>query len=317
MAAGLGAATHILVDWGTSNLRAFLVDAAGRIIDRRQGNAGIMGVPPDGFEAALMAEIGPWLKSDASLPVMMSGMIGSRQGWAEVPYAECPVAIEELALGMKPVTGRKHAVLIAPGLSWRSPSGHFDVMRGEETQVFGAMALLDEEGGSADGLYCLPGTHSKWVKVEGARIVDFSTCMTGELFSVLCRHSILGKLMDQDAEDELAFEAGLQLSGEDGGLLSHLFCARADVLMGAIGQAAARSYLSGILIGHELNDKREAAMKSAGPVTLVGAPALTRRYRLGLDRIGVPAREIDAEIATVRGLLRLAKARRDQKERAR
>ena len=317
MAAGIDAATHILVDWGTSNLRAYLVDDSGRIIDRRQSNAGIMGVPPNGFEAALMPEIGPWLNANASLPVMMSGMIGSRQGWIEVPYVACPAAIEALALGVKPVPGRSQAVLIAPGLSRCSPSGHFDVMRGEETQVFGAMACLAEAGGSADGLFCLPGTHSKWVKVEGARIVDFSTCMTGELFSVLCRHSILGKLMDQDVDDESAFEAGLKLSDEDGGLLSHLFSARADVLMGAIGQSAARSYLSGILIGHELKDRCKDAGTDAGLVTLIGAPGLTRRYRPGLDRIGVPTREIDAETATVRGLLRLASARRDLEKGAR
>jgi len=305
----MGGDKSILVDWGSSNLRTFLVDGIGNVIDRRHSDAGVMTVPPGGFEAVLMNEIAHWADAGKIPRVLLSGMVGSRQGWIEVPYLDCPARVEALASGMKSATGNNR-FLIAPGLRCQSPTGHFDVMRGEEVQVFGAVAHLDLAGQASNGIYCLPGTHSKWVRVENGSITNFTTYMTGELFAVLCAHSILGRMMAKSKEhDPSAFDAGIALALEGGSLLSHLFANRADVIMGKIAESGARSYLSGILVGHELVGQR-TVLEGAASVTLVGAPALTQHYRRGLDRLGMEHRIVESEIATVSGLLRLASLRK-------
>jgi 2-dehydro-3-deoxygalactonokinase len=300
---------RILVDWGTSNFRAFLVESDGRVIDRRQSAMGVLSVPPGGFRDALLREIGTWMQADVDLPVLMCGMVGSRQGWVEVAYVDCPANPGDLARAMVAPDADDSSTLIVPGLRRRSATGHFDVMRGEETQTLGALVLSGAEGAPGDGLYCLPGTHSKWVSVEGGRIVGFTTAMTGELFAILRENSILAKSMDRTSGvDEAAFDAGLTLSQEGGGLSSHLFSLRADALMGLIPSTSATSYLSGILIGHEIAGRR-LRIEDRKVVTLVGSPELAFLYRRALEKSGIRSLSIDAESATIRGLLRLAQAR--------
>jgi 2-dehydro-3-deoxygalactonokinase len=299
---------YILVDWGTSNFRAYLTDGTGRVIERRQDAEGIMAVADRNFEAVARRQIGSWLNDHDVESVQMSGMIGSRQGWVEAPYVECPASPDEAARRMVQA-GSRGNFWIAPGVSRRSKSGHFDVMRGEETQIFGAIGLAEREGNSGDGLYCLPGTHSKWAEVRKGSIVDFSTYMTGEVYAVLCAHSILGRLMPADGPlDEAGFDAGIERAFEDGGLLSHLFSARADVLLGAIKEGSARSYLSGILIGHELRDRRNSEAAKDG-VRLIGDSRLAQLYRRGLERMGFASTMVDAETATIMGLIGLAERR--------
>ncbi len=298
----------ILVDWGTSNFRAWLVDGNGRVLDRRISAEGILAVPKGGFEAALSRRIGPWRIGANPPPILMSGMIGSRQGWVEAPYVECPATLSDLAGGMIGA-GPESQFLIAPGVSRATTSGHFDVMRGEEVQIFGAAAGAADAGQGSDGLYCLPGTHSKWAMVEAGRLTDFTTYMTGEVFALLCAHSILGRLMGKAPEhDPVAFDSGFARALEDGGLLAHLFSARADVLFGAIAEAGAKSYLSGILIGHELRDRKPATSRGT-IVNLIGASNLVELYGRGLAAIGLKARVVDSEAATIRGLLALARLR--------
>jgi 2-dehydro-3-deoxygalactonokinase len=182
-----------------------------------------------------------------------------------------------------------------------TPDGDIpDVMRGEETQVLGAAI--------EDGTVVLPGTHSKWVRVERGRIVGFTTWMTGEVFAVLASHSILGRLMTGEAEDEDAFARGLARGAASGGALLHeLFGVRTQGLFGAVPATGLRDYLSGVLIGAELAGAQPGARD--GPLALIGAPALVRRYERALARLGRAARVIDAETATTRGLSRIAARR--------
>ncbi|KJV08707.1 hypothetical protein VZ95_16065, partial [Elstera litoralis] len=182
------------LDWGTSNLRAFRLNADGTCHAQRAAAKGILAVPPGGFEAALHAIIGDWLAEVPHAPVILSGMVGSRQGWVEVPYAEAPAGIEALLAKALPKTladGR--TALFLPGVSCLR-NGVPDVMRGEETQIIGALALA----GLADGPICAPGTHSKWVEIDAGRIVSFATFMTGELFALLRDHSLLGRGLVRD-----------------------------------------------------------------------------------------------------------------------
>lgn len=289
----------ILIDWGTTNLRAYLL-ARGEVRDRRRLPRGIKQVPPDGFAAALAELLGPLAVRDA--PILMSGMIGSRQGWVEVPYRPCPARLEDLAAHLHAVPGRPD-IRIVPGLCRADGDGtHHDVMRGEEVQVFGAMADAPR------AVLCLPGTHSKWVRYDGGRLADFATAMTGEVFDVLRRHSLLAVLMPAgddgaapaDAAAD-AFRRGLDRSAEAGGLLHHLFGVRAEGLFGAIAAEGLAAYLSGMLIGHEIL-AMAALFPSSNPVRLVAEGALADRYALAFAHLGRDYAAVDAEAATLRGL---------------
>lgn len=270
----------IAIDWGTSSFRAYRLDAAGSIVDTRSAPLGILAVPPGQFSQVLDQQMSGWEER----PIVMSGMVGSRQGWVEAPYVPCPAGLEEIRAAMREV---RDGVWIVPGVSCRDAVP--DVMRGEEVQVLGA---------ERDGLICLPGTHSKWVVMEGGKIRRFRTHMTGEVFAVLKQHSILGRMMEEAAADPAAFADGVARSGEDGGLLHHLFGVRTRGLMGELGAAAAASYLSGILIGHEL---RSVEAKTA---YVLGAPELATLYVQAARQLGIGAEALDPRTG-VRALVRL------------
>jgi 2-dehydro-3-deoxygalactonokinase len=286
----------IAIDWGTSSLRCYRLDAAGGIIDSRTSARGILAIAGGEFAQALESEAGDWIEA-GDAPILMSGMIGSRQGWAEAPYAECPAGLPEIAGAMKQVRWGAHHAWIAPGLTCRDESGVRDVMRGEETQILGVI----DELGAGEHRICLPGTHSKWVRIRDGRIERFETYMTGEVFAVLKGHSILGRMMSAERPDEAAFLEGVVRAGLPGGLLHHLFGVRARGLFGEIGEQSSAPYLSGILIGHELR----SALHEGNRFHLLCAPQLAALYTTAAQAIGADAIALDPD-AVVKGLFRLA-----------
>jgi 2-dehydro-3-deoxygalactonokinase len=285
----------IAVDWGTSQLRAYRLDAQGNAVESRERPEGILAVPPGGFPAALDAITQGW-ERDADR-VLMSGMVGSRQGWLEVPYVDCPADLPAIARGVRPVDWRKGSqALICPGLTCRDADGVPDVIRGEEVQVMGALAFHADRG---VGAILMAGTHSKHVRVEGGTIAGFATHMTGEVFAVLKAHSILGRTMEeaQGPGDASVFAAGVARSGQGGGLLHHLFGVRARVLLGDMPGRAAADYLSGLLIGHTIR-----AANPKPPVLVIGAPAVAERYVAACGLLEIPAQALASEKATLAGL---------------
>ena len=286
----------LAVDWGTTSFRAYRLDAAGRIVDARSAPAGILSVEGGQFAAVLEQQAGDWIAAGEK-PLVMSGMIGSRQGWLEVPYAACPAGLDEIAAGMRKVAWARGDVWIAPGLTCRDDAGVPDVIRGEETQILGVLEQL----GAGRHSICLPGTHSKWVEVENAKVVRFSTHMTGEAFAVFKAHSILGRMMKDGVTDRNAFAHGVRRSADAGGMLHHLFGVRSRGLFGELPDTASASYLSGLLIGHELH----AAGFSGQPVHLLCTPQLADIYRHALDVLGLESRTLDSNAVTT-GLFRLA-----------
>lgn len=292
------------VDWGTSSFRACLIDRAGCVLDRLAAPAGILQVPPGGFEARLVELLGAWLAAQPGLPVLLSGMVTSRQGWRELPYLPCPASPERLAAALATLhlaDGRP--VRLVPGLAARRPDGLPDVLRGEETQILGALA---EAPGARTLL--LPGTHSKWVSVEAGVVRHFTTFMTGELYAVLKDHSILGRLAGGEAAHAAGFArgvaVGLAAEAGRGGSLARLFSARALVLAGELEEAAVASYLSGLLIGSELREAAELG-DPAAPVLLVGEAGLVARYARALELAGRRHALASAD-AAARGQHRLA-----------
>jgi 2-dehydro-3-deoxygalactonokinase len=281
------------VDWGTTSFRAFRITADGHIRDRRSALRGLVNVPDNRFADTLRDEIGPWLAGGEN-HVLLSGMIGSRQGWQEAPYLPCPAGAPEVAAGLVDIEFDWGQVKLVPGLSSVDEAGVAEVMRGEETQVFGVVGAM---GGG--GLACVPGTHSKWVRVEGGRITGFTTHMTGEAFGALRGHTILGRMMREGPTDGAPFDAGVRRSGDPGGLLHHIFGARSLVLAGRLPESDAAAYLSGILVGHEV--RAALAGRQREVVHVIGAPDLTTLYARAVAAHGGYPERHDGE-AAARGL---------------
>jgi 2-dehydro-3-deoxygalactonokinase len=299
----------IALDWGTSSLRAYLLDRAGAVLDSGSSDQGILAAAATGFDAVFEQHAGRWLAAHGPLPVIASGMIGSRQGWVEAPYCDCPAAAHDIAAAVVCHTSAQgRSIHFVPGLRWRGEGGLPDVMRGEETQILGSLAH-DRE----DGAFVLPGTHSKWARVESGRIASFATFMTGELYAVLKKHSILGRLMDGDGPGDDAFARGVSVAADTrahpGGLPAKLFSVRSLGLMGDLPHAALSSYLSGLLIGSELAEARTCGFVGAGQrVRIVASDALTGLYHQAMALCGIVALDGPADAAAL-GALAIAKAR--------
>ncbi|HEX6703139.1 MAG TPA: 2-dehydro-3-deoxygalactonokinase [Albitalea sp.] len=280
------------IDWGTSRRRVWALDPQAQPLREFDDDAGMLHCGGR-FAQALadaLQRIGPLA---ASARVLLSGMVGSAQGWHAVPYADAPLALDSLATRLHAVADAPAGVQvhIVPGVRWRDGDGSVDVMRGEETQLLGACAL-----GHRDGRFVLPGTHSKWVVLRDGGIERFSTYLTGELFALLSQHGTLAALMHEPMADEAAFAEGVRASGR--AALSHaLFECRARVVAGDMAAASARDHLSGVLIGAEWHDALQRFGRGAEPVQVIGDAELARRHVQVAQQLGVPIARIDARDA--------------------
>jgi 2-dehydro-3-deoxygalactonokinase len=285
------------VDWGTSSQRAFRLDADGRVLEHRETGRGILHVAEGRFGDALSDLVGDWIAA-GERRVLLSGMIGSRQGWVEAPYLRCPAGPKDLAAKLMRVPFEGAKVLLVPGLTDADDADTPEVMRGEETELAGLPSLLDE-----DALACLPGSHSKWAHLANGRVTAFRTYFSGELFAALRGATILGRMMTEGPTVEAAFDRGVERSGEYGHLLHHVFGVRSLGLMGRLANADAASYLSGLLVGHEVR----AALPIGRQVHLVGARGLTALYARAIMACGGSVVVEDSE-AACRGLARIGMA---------
>ena len=332
----------IALDWGTSSLRAYRLGAAGRVLELRSLPWGVMKLPevvlPENsgvdvkasFEFAFEEACGDWIRAAPHAPVIAAGMVGSRQGWREAPYLSLPIAVDRIGSTLSTVHTRNGQIVhIVPGLIENSALPN--VMRGEETQVIGALSMLDfgktpsraeQQNEQDEILIGLPGSHSKWVQVriqhrEGqSHIEHFHTFMTGEVYAALCEHTILGRGMqtsDVNGDYHAAFDRGVlvpQTPAGRAGVLSTIFSTRTLGLTGVLDGAGQREYLSGLLIGHEvaalqalLAEQRHQPAR----VILIGNAALCVRYTRALRAYGLDQIEVAGQ-ATERGLWQLAMA---------
>ncbi|NOE33353.1 2-dehydro-3-deoxygalactonokinase [Ruegeria sp. HKCCD7318] len=278
------------VDWGTSSLRAFLISAEGEVIDGVSSSEGIMKVDGQTFEAVLDRLIRPWA-AKTDLPILASGMITSRNGWVETSYAEMPLGARGLARSLVSHEATNGARIHFVTGAATEHAGGPDVMRGEETQIIGASSL-----GLSEGIFVMPGTHSKWVQVADEKILDFSTYMTGEIFAALKGHTILGTLMKDDVFSKEAFIKGVEagLAGE-ANLLHSLFHVRTLPLMGKIPNIATADYMSGLLIGTEVAAATHD-LEEVGTITVVGRSDLSERYEIALETAGFESRHAPDDI---------------------
>src|ERR1700722_5989614 len=294
----------IAIDWGSSTFRAYLMSANREVLDRVASGDGIGGVAPGAFPVTLKRLIGQWLDAHSSLPVIASGMVGSRHGWREAPYVPCPAGPRDVAAHLIQVEANGRRVHLAPGLSYVDEAAEPDVMRGEETEIFGV-------ADSGARLIVLPGSHSKWARVEDDRVVAFKTFVTGELFAALRDHTVAGAFARAGPAKSpgeafaLGVRRGAAAAACEGksGLLGLLFGARSLPLMGALDGDDAGEYLSGLPIGAEIGEGRRLPGEEPH---VAGAEALVERYLAAFEALGMRANPAPPH-AAARGLFRIAR----------
>jgi 2-dehydro-3-deoxygalactonokinase len=291
-------AAYVAVDWGTSSFRLWLIDRTGEILGERRSNEGMMAAGKPGFATVLQAHLEA-VGAASGLPIIVCGMAGARQGWVEAGYVETPAPLASILKHAVPVPGQGRDIRILPGIAQRDPKAP-DVMRGEETQLLGAIGM-DAAG---EAIVCMPGTHSKWVGVNGGTVERFATFMTGELFDAVSRHTILSHAVaDADAAQDIdAFQSAVMAAFETPALAANLlFQVRSGQLLYGGKPSAAREKISGTLIGLELAAGLGRETPKSG-ITLIASGRLQTIYQLAFETMSVPVRTIEAEDAVRRGL---------------
>ncbi|RAK52832.1 2-dehydro-3-deoxygalactonokinase [Phenylobacterium deserti] len=290
-------------DWGTTNLRAWTLDGEGRVVESGEFRGlGVSNLKPGEAAERFRNEVQPHLRAQG-LPAVLCGMVGSNLGWTIAPYVDCAAGLEDLAKQLVPVEADAPWARIVPGMRSTGLTGSSDVMRGEETQLFGWLARHPERARGRQ-VVCHPGTHAKWMVVEDGKLAQFVTAMTGELFAVLSKHSVLKG--EGRADDAAAFLEGVAAAGEGDGLAARLFTARARVVGGGKPVESTPSYLSGLLIGAEVAAMpRLLGLRPGEPLVLLGDEMLCSHYSRALEARGVASETFDGEEAAVAGLFAL------------
>ena len=280
------------VDWGTSNMRAWAMSQSGSVLAEASTPKGMGGLTRNDYEGVLLDTIGSWL--DRPTPVIACGMVGSRQGWVEAPYATVPCPALPAGLTPAPTRDERLAVYVISGIKQSDPA---DVMRGEETQIAGFLALNK----NWDGVICLPGTHTKWVHVSAGEVVSFQTCMTGELFHVTATRTVLRHSVADTGWDDAAFLQGVETTmARPERLAARLFGIRAESLLDGLDGAAARARLSGLLIGAELASAKPYWLGQQ--IAVIGEGSLAGHYVAALAAQAATASQVNAKSATRAGL---------------
>ncbi len=301
-------ACRIAIDWGSSAFRAYLLDKDNQILERTSTHDGVLMLADKPYSQVIVETCGGWLTETPGLTIIMGGTIGSRNGWKETPYVSCDAPIAALASACVRVENDAGLdIQIVPGVSGPDFFGGTDVMRGEELQIFGAIQTL----GLIDALVCLPGTHSKWCVVEQGRITSVTSFMTGEMFALIRRQSMIGSLINDDEFDQGSFLSGAAESASSAGLLHKLFSIRADILLGNLACRSAESYLSGMLVGSEV-EAVASVIGTGTEVLLVGNAGLTNRYSAALNEHNLKTVPVPPDQAFVKGISVLLEAQNSQ-----
>lgn len=287
-------------DWGTSRLRLYLCDASGAVLARAEGEGASV---PD-CAGRFAAAVAPWDAEHGVLPAVLGGMVGSTIGWHEVPYLQCPARAEAVAGAALRFEAGGRAIAIVPGLRCVAKTGAPDVMRGEETQILGALHL-DPALAKGRHIFCMPGTHAKWVEVRDGAVIQFQTALSGELFELLRKHSVLARDGGEVDGASEGFALGLDFvrDNREADLLHLLFSARARVVTGEMAKTEAASYLSGLVVGTDVaTSVRLFGLEGGATVHLVCTPALAALYARALARYDLKSAVIDGDAAALAGL---------------
>ena len=288
-------AKWIAADWGTTHMRAWAIGEEDKVLAFRESNEGMKDLQQNEFEPVLLRLIESWLDNTKITTVMACGMVGAKQGWVETPYLKTPcVPIDNNQLTTANTLDKRIIVHLVPGVMQNHPA---DIMRGEETQIAGFI----NKNQDFNGVVCLPGTHSKWVNINEGQITSFKTFMTGELFGVITNHTLIRHSTSIKGWIQESFEDGIHEGFNNPGLIaSNLFSLRAESIVNNMGPDQARSTLSGLLLGVELNGAQ--IYWKNNDVTLIGSELLSNNYNQGLKVLGGQSQSFSLEAATLSGL---------------
>lgn len=303
--------------WGTSNLTLYRLDgASGSALESTSG-PGVSKMRGANFEDVLFDRCARWIAQAPEATIVLSGMVGSSIGWMDVPYLDCPVEITDVAAHCKALRRRGRRIHIAPGLACTNPLGALDVMRGEETEL---LAWLDRsERMNPRGLaplpgrrrLCIPGTHSKWVEMEGGRVLRFLTGVTGELFDALSGNGVLAAPARARAQapGKHFMDGVATIAADPRYLLNHLFSVRSRVVRGHMRDGDAPEFMSGLLIGADVTAALAALewTDDRGAIPVIGAPELAGRYVRALDHHRIRAIAADSAPLASHGLHLIAR----------
>lgn len=283
----------ILVDWGTSSFRAILLDEDLKQIDLISTSKGILSIKNKQFHSYLLSQINPWLKNNKDIDILISGMIGSKNGWIETPYCICDVTIKDLTQKIKKVKNIQENIYLLPGVK-TTKNNLIDLMRGEEIQVFGSLESLKKD----NALVVLPGTHSKWVKVENKTIIDFKTNMTGEVFKAISENTILSSSISNKNIDIESFKKALSFSKKETNLLNTIFQIRANE--NHIGTNNTYSFLSALLISYEI--KSMIDIYKCNEIILVANDTLNELYELAFNSYNIKTIKIESNLTVLEAM---------------
>lgn len=281
--------SYIALDWGSTNLRAWWIQN-GLIKETRNSSSGVTQLNGLSFEAVFKSITLDWPIHD--IPIFMAGMVGSNVGWFETEYLNCPICIDNL---YKQLTHINHVGWIIPGIC-NQDENNYNVIRGEETQLLGAYKTIQSN------TYILPGTHSKWISMERNKVTNFKTFMTGELRSILLSNSLIGKNLPEQIDDSESFYLGLENAVKGESIISNFFQLRARYILGFLAQEKVGSFLSGLLIGHEINSMGEIGAKDDSPVVLISGGVLEKLYKIALNYMNKKYEVIDSNMAFLNGI---------------
>ena len=288
-------AKWIAADWGTTHIRAWAIGEEDNVLAFRESNEGMKDLQQNQFEPVLLKLIESWLDDTKVTTVMACGMVGSKQGWVETPYLKTPcVPIDNQQLAIATTKDNRIKVNFVPGVMQNNLA---DIMRGEETQIAGFI----NKNPDFNGVVCLPGTHTKWVNVKEGQITSFKTFMTGELFGVISNHTLIRHSISIKGWNQAGFEAGIHEGfNNPGSIASDLFSLRAESIVNDLDRDQARSTLSGLLLGVELNGAQTFWENSN--VIIIGSQLLSNNYLQGLKILGGQSQLFSLETATLSGL---------------
>ncbi len=288
-------AKWIAVDWGTTHMRAWAIGEEDNVLAFRESNEGMKDLQQNEFEPVLLKLIESWLDDTKVTTVIACGMVGSKQGWVETPYLKTPcVPIDNQQLAIATTKDNRIKVNFVPGVMQNNLA---DIMRGEETQIAGFI----NKNPDFNGVVCLPGTHTKWVNVKEGQITSFNTFMTGELFGVISNHTLIRHSISIKGWNQAGFEAGIHEGfNKPGSIASDLFSLRAESIVNDLDRDEARSTLSGLLLGVELNGAQ--SYWENNNVTIIGSQLLSNNYHQGLKILGGKSQLFSLETATLSGL---------------
>ncbi len=290
----------IAIDWGTSSFRAYLIDSAGKVLQKSVAETGILSVENGAFERSLELQLRKFPDISSETPIIAAGMITSRQGLCETPYICCPASAKDLAENLISFESANFGTIwFVPGVNQLLPEP--DIMRGEETQLAGIET-------TEEVVAIMPGTHSKWVEVKDQTIMRFKTFMTGELFAIVMKHSILGSVSGSiwsDKSFKRGVRKGFSFAETNGGLLSALFQVRVETILGREPGTDSSSHVSGILIGCEIAEAVGSGFNTIEKKLIIGETRLAKIYSMALLECGLDA-AVGPDDVSANGLYRIA-----------